>query len=70
MALRVFREPGRAVRSQSPMLVLVILYTIISLWIPCSRSSKRIEGGKGGFWWNGLNPPGIMCPFFYAVIVA
>ena len=36
----------------------------------CSRSSKRVEGGKGGSWWNGLNPPGIMRPFFYAVIVA
>jgi len=30
---RLLRDPGRAFRSQLPMLVLMVLYTITSLWI-------------------------------------
>lgn len=33
VALRLFRDPGRALRSQLPMLALIILYTVFSLWI-------------------------------------
>jgi hypothetical protein len=33
VALRLFGDPGRALRSQLPMLALMILYTIFSLWI-------------------------------------
>jgi len=32
-SLRLLRDPGRAFRSQLPMLVLMVLYTITSLWI-------------------------------------
>ena len=32
-SLRLLRDPGRALRSQLPMLVLMVLYTICSLWI-------------------------------------
>jgi hypothetical protein len=33
VALRLFEDPGRALRSQFPMLALMILYTVLSLWI-------------------------------------
>jgi hypothetical protein len=33
ISLRIFGDPQKALRSQSPMLVLMILYTISSLWI-------------------------------------
>ena len=33
ISLRLLRDPGRALRSQLPMLVLMVLYTITSLWI-------------------------------------
>jgi hypothetical protein len=33
ISLRLLRDPGRALRSQIPMLVLMVLYTITSLWI-------------------------------------
>ena len=33
VALRLFGAPGRALRSQLPMLALMILYTVFSLWI-------------------------------------
>jgi hypothetical protein len=33
VALRLLEEPGRAARSQYPMAVLMILYTILGLWI-------------------------------------
>jgi polyferredoxin len=33
ISLRLWRDPGRAFRSQLPMLVLMVLYTITSLWI-------------------------------------
>jgi hypothetical protein len=33
ISLRLLRDPGRAFRSQLPMLVLMALYTITSLWI-------------------------------------
>jgi polyferredoxin len=33
ISLRLLRDPGRAFRSQIPMLVLMVLYTITSLWI-------------------------------------
>jgi hypothetical protein len=33
VALRLFQDPGRALRSQLPMLALMILYTVFSLWI-------------------------------------
>jgi hypothetical protein len=33
ISLRLLRDPGRAYRSQLPMLVLMVLYTITSLWI-------------------------------------
>jgi hypothetical protein len=33
ISLRLLRDPGRAFRSQLPMLVLMVLYTITSLWI-------------------------------------
>jgi hypothetical protein len=33
ISLRLLRDPGRAFRSQLPMLVLMVLYTIMSLWI-------------------------------------
>ena len=33
MALRVFAQPARALWSQAPMLVLMVGYTMISLWI-------------------------------------
>jgi len=33
ISLRLLRDPGRAFRSQLPMLVLRVLYTITSLWI-------------------------------------
>jgi hypothetical protein len=33
VALRLFEDPGRALRSQFPMLALMILYTVFSLWI-------------------------------------
>jgi polyferredoxin len=33
VALRLFEDPGRALRSQLPMLALMILYTVFSLWI-------------------------------------
>jgi hypothetical protein len=33
ISLRLLRDPGRALRSQLPMLVLMILYTMTSLWI-------------------------------------
>ncbi len=32
-SLRLLRDPGRALRSQLPMLVLMVLYTMCSLWI-------------------------------------
>ena len=33
MALRLFRNPSLALRSQGPMLILMVGYTMISLWI-------------------------------------
>jgi polyferredoxin len=33
IALRLFEDPGRALRSQYPILVLMVLYTVLSLWI-------------------------------------
>jgi hypothetical protein len=33
VSLRLFEDPGRALRSQLPMLALMILYTVFSLWI-------------------------------------
>jgi hypothetical protein len=33
MALRTFKEPNLALRSQYPMLVLMVGYTVTSLWI-------------------------------------
>jgi hypothetical protein len=33
ISLRLLRDPGRAFRSQLPMLVLMVLYTMTSLWI-------------------------------------
>ncbi|HZZ93203.1 MAG TPA: hypothetical protein VFE23_11635 [Usitatibacter sp.] len=33
IALRAFRDPGVAARSQAPMLVLMVAYTMMSLWI-------------------------------------
>ena len=33
ISLRLLRDPGRALRSQIPMLILMVLYTITSLWI-------------------------------------
>jgi hypothetical protein len=33
ISLRLLRDPGRALRSQIPMLVLMVLYTMTSLWI-------------------------------------
>jgi hypothetical protein len=33
MAVRVFEDPARALRSQIPMLILMVGYTMISLWI-------------------------------------
>ncbi|HEX5850474.1 MAG TPA: hypothetical protein VFY59_14855 [Rubrobacter sp.] len=33
ISLRLLSDPGRALRSQLPMLVLMVLYTITSLWI-------------------------------------
>ncbi len=33
MAMRVFADRGAALRSQIPMLVLMVAYTMISLWI-------------------------------------
>ncbi len=33
ISLRLLRDPGHALRSQLPMLVLMVLYTITSLWI-------------------------------------
>ena len=33
ISLRLLRDPGRAFRSQLPLLVLMVLYTITSLWI-------------------------------------
>jgi len=33
IALRQYEDTGRALRSQIPMLVLMILYTVSSLWI-------------------------------------
>jgi hypothetical protein len=33
ISLRLLRDPGRALKSQLPMLVLMVLYTITSLWI-------------------------------------
>ena len=33
MAMRVFAERRAALRSQVPMLVLMVAYTMISLWI-------------------------------------
>ena len=33
ISLRLLRDPGRAFRSQIPMLVLMVLYTMTSLWI-------------------------------------
>ncbi|MCA1728446.1 MAG: hypothetical protein LC751_03210 [Actinobacteria bacterium] len=33
IALRLFGDSGRALRSQLPMLALMILYTVFSLWI-------------------------------------
>jgi hypothetical protein len=33
MALRLYREPGPALRSQLPMLALMVAYTMSSLWI-------------------------------------
>jgi hypothetical protein len=31
--MRVFADRGAALRSQIPMLVLMVVYTMISLWI-------------------------------------
>src|SRR5215212_10091846 len=33
ISLRLLRDPGRALRNQLPMLVLMVLYTMTSLWI-------------------------------------
>ncbi|MDQ3795800.1 MAG: hypothetical protein M3316_09085 [Actinomycetota bacterium] len=33
ISLRFFEDSKRALRSQSPMLVLMSLYTVLSLWI-------------------------------------
>jgi hypothetical protein len=33
MALRLYRDPGPALRSQLPMLALMVAYTMSSLWI-------------------------------------
>src|SRR5215203_5625994 len=33
ISLRLLRDPGRAFRGQLPMLVLMVLYTVTSLWI-------------------------------------
>jgi hypothetical protein len=33
ISLRLLRDPGRALKSQLPMLVLMVLYTMTSLWI-------------------------------------
>jgi hypothetical protein len=33
ISLRLLRDPGRALRSQLPMLALMVLYTMTSLWI-------------------------------------
>ena len=33
MAMRVFTDRGAALRSQIPMLVLMVGYTMVSLWI-------------------------------------
>ena len=46
VALRLFGDPGRALRSQLPILVLMILYTIFSLWIisqPIVIENQAIE---------------------------
>jgi hypothetical protein len=41
ISLRLLRDPGRAFRSQLPMLVLMVLYTITSLWILAQPIVKR-----------------------------
>ncbi len=33
IALRAFSDPKSAVRSQYPMLALMVMYTVVSLWI-------------------------------------
>jgi hypothetical protein len=33
ISLRLLQDKKRAVRSQYPMLVLMVLYTVLSLWI-------------------------------------
>jgi hypothetical protein len=33
ISLRLFGDPHKALQSQAPMLVLILLYTISSLWI-------------------------------------
>ena len=41
MALRVYGDPRPALRSQIPMLVLMVLYTMSSLWILSQPVVKR-----------------------------
>jgi hypothetical protein len=45
ISLRFFGSPGKAIRSQFPMLALMILYTISSLWI---LSQPIVEDDRAG----------------------
>ncbi len=44
-AMRIFRGSREALRSQVPMLVLMIGYTVVSLWILSQPLVQRIPGG-------------------------
>jgi hypothetical protein len=45
MAIRLYRDQGAARRSQYPMLVLMVCYTMISLWILAQPIAKYTPGG-------------------------
>jgi hypothetical protein len=42
IALRLLQDQKRAVRSQYPMLALMVLYTVLSLWIIHQPISHQI----------------------------
>lgn len=46
MALHALRVRGQALRSQYPMLVLMVDYTMVSLWILAQPIVESSLGGK------------------------
>jgi uncharacterized membrane protein YfcA len=43
IALREYSNRRVALRSQVPMLILMVVYTMVGLWIIAQRSSKPVD---------------------------